>query len=85
VVLAADWDGEWLYSQIAESIAVDIYWLDVYLSSKVYPTLSKQFPPRWAGGMRWSVTAARKVRYVYGCRDAIDFVKGLELAIRNKK
>jgi hypothetical protein len=85
VILAADLDGEWIYSQIAASIdVVDIYWLDVYLSSKVYPTLAKQFPPRWAGGIKWSVTAARKVRYVYGCRDALDFVKGLELAIGKK-
>jgi hypothetical protein len=85
VILAADWDGEWLYSKVAESMSVKIYWLDVFLSSKVYPTLAEQFPPKWARGMKWSITATKKVRYVYGCRDAVDFVKGLELAIRKLK
>jgi hypothetical protein len=86
VVIAADWDGEWLYWQIAEKFDVKmIYWLDVYLSSKVYPTLVKEFPPEWDVSFVWSATAVKKVKYVYGCRDAVDFVKGLELAIRSKK
>jgi hypothetical protein len=85
VVLATDWDGAWLYTQMSESMDVKIYWLDVYLSSKVYPTLAKQFPPRWAHSMKWSITATKKIRYVYGCRDAMDFIKGLELAIRRDK
>jgi hypothetical protein len=86
VVLAADWDGAWLYSLMAEDKDISrIYWLDVYLSSKVYPTLAKQFPPRWAQGMKWSITTTKKIRYVYGCRDAMDFIKGLELAMRRDK
>jgi hypothetical protein len=84
VILAADWDGEWLYVQLAEEMSIKIYWLDVYLSSKVYPTLAKQFPPKW-DSMKWSIMAIKKIKYVYGCRDAVDFVKGLELAIRSKK
>jgi hypothetical protein len=85
VVLAADWDGAWLYTQMSESMDVKIYWLDVYLSSKVYPTVTRQFPPKWAWGGKWSVKATKKIRYVYGCRDAMDFVKGLELAMRKDK
>jgi len=82
VVLTADWDGAWLYYRVAENMDVKIYWLDVYLSSKIYPTLVKRFPPErgWLEGL--SITAYRKIRYVYGCRDALDFVKGLELAVK---
>jgi hypothetical protein len=87
VILAADWDGEWLYFNFAEKMSIKIYWLDAYLSSKVGPTLVKQFPLRWVRNRRWSEIAARKVKYVYGCHDIVDFIKGLELAIKfdNKK
>jgi hypothetical protein len=81
IVIAADWDGEWLYWRIAENENVKIYWLDVYLSSKVYPTLSRQVFEKFVRDT-WSCQAKKKVKYVYGCRDVIDFVKGLELAIR---
>jgi hypothetical protein len=35
--------------------------------------------------MKWSITAIKKIKYIYGCCDAVDFVKGLELAIRGDK
>jgi len=82
VIIAADWDGEWLYLKIAENENVKIYWLDVYLCSKVLQTLSQQVFDKFVRDT-WSYHAKKKVRYVYGCRNVLDFVKGLELAIRH--
>lgn len=86
VVVAADWHGAWLYARMAENMNVRIYWLDVYSSSGGNPILAVKFPPEWGDpDIRWSNIALRKVTYVYNCNDVLDFVKGLELAIRKDK
>ena len=91
VVLAADWDGSWLYKRLAEEFSLDkIYWLDVNAYDSVAnvtsikgPVLVK-FPPVWSR-FEWSSEASRKIEYVCNCQDAEDFVRGLELMIAKKE
>jgi hypothetical protein len=86
VVLAADWDGEWLYLEMAKRMDVRIYWLDVKGSPDRKLTVVNDFPPRWMTyTLDWDPQAASKVVYVCNCNDVVDFVKGLELAIRSQR
>jgi hypothetical protein len=86
VVLAADWDGEWLYLEMAKRMDVRIYWLDVKGSPDRKLTVVNDFPPRWMTYvLDWDSQAASKVVYVCNCNDVVDFIKGLELAIRSRK
>jgi hypothetical protein len=85
IVLAADWDGAWLYKRLAEEFSVDkIYWLDVRVDTNhIKGPVVKEFPPSW-GRFEWSSKALKKIEYVCNCRDAEDFVRGLELLIAKK-
>jgi len=85
VVLAADWDGAWLYKKLAEEFSIDkVYWLDVYKVACAKGPVVREFPPSW-GRFEWSSEALRKIEYVCNCQDAEDFVRGLELMIAKKK
>jgi hypothetical protein len=87
VILAADWDGAWLYAMFAEDLKdiKKIYWIDPSMSYRVYPVLSSKSYfmqiGRWRGLRQLSDQAMRKIMYVYGCRDANEFLSGLQLCI----
>jgi hypothetical protein len=83
VVLAADWDGEWLYRWMTEELNVKIFWCDVWSSSRLAPTVVA-FPPRWIWTDRWDRSAARKIRYAFGCGNVVDFIAALEKMVNNK-
>jgi len=83
-VLAADWDGEWLYRWMAESLPVRIFWCDVWSSSRFAPTVV-DFPPRWVGKIDWSRSAAEKVRYAFGCGNVVDFITALEKMVKQRR
>lgn len=83
VLVAADWDGEWLYRQLASLSHIErLIWLDVWSSSRIGMRVVP-FPPRWAGKLDWPEVAMRKVRYAFGCATAMDAVEALE-EIANK-
>jgi len=81
VVLAADWDGEWIYRWMAEELNIKIFWCDVWSSSRLAPTVV-EFPPAWIGNIEWSRSAARKVKYAFGCGNVVDFIAALEKMVR---
>jgi len=84
IVVAADWDGEWLYRRLDEDHDVVIYWCDVWSSSKLLPTVVP-FPPRWVLQRRefdWPPRAAARVRYAFGCGSAPDALVALEKFVK---
>jgi hypothetical protein len=88
VVLAADWDGEFIYLKLAQRLDVKIYWLDVVKSCPGGGIkVADKFPPEWRSSVTldWDAEAAKKVTYVCGCCDIVDFIRGLELAIRSQR
>jgi hypothetical protein len=83
-VLAADWDGEWLYKRIAEESFVDrIYWLDVKKIARSDGPAIVELTPELCC-YDWSSEALKKVVYVCNCQSVEDFVRGLELAITRR-
>jgi hypothetical protein len=84
VLIAADWDGEWLYRWLASRPNIErLAWLDVYCSSYGKARV-RRFPPQWIGedGVRAWEPYAHKVRYADRCSTAQDFVDALRLLIR---
>jgi hypothetical protein len=83
VVLAADWDGEWLYKWMAEALPVRIFWCDVWSCSRLAPTVV-EFPPKWAGNVEWGRTDVKKVKYAFGCGSVVDFITALEKMVKTR-
>jgi hypothetical protein len=83
VVLAADWDGEWLYRWMSEELNVKIFWCDVWSSSRLAPTVV-DFPPKWAGNVEWGKSAVKRVKYAFGCGNVVDFITALEKMVKTK-
>jgi hypothetical protein len=84
VVIAADWDGEWLYHWMAENLQIKIFWCDVWSSSRFAPTVV-DFPPRWVGKIDWSRSAVKKVKYAFGCGNVVDFIVALEKMVKQRR
>jgi hypothetical protein len=82
-LVAADWDGEWLYRWLASRPNIErLVWLDVYYSRYGEPR-ARRFPPRWLEGEpldAWK-PLAHKVRYADRCSSAADCVAALEMLI----
>jgi hypothetical protein len=80
-LVAADWDGEWLYRWLASRPNIEqLVWLDVYCSSYGEPR-AQRFPPKWLEGEpleAWK-PYAHKVRYADRCSSAADCVAALEM------
>jgi hypothetical protein len=80
-LVAADWDGEWLYRWLASRPNIErLVWLDVYCSSYGEPR-ARRFPPAWLEGEpleAWK-PYAHKVRYADRCSSAADCVAALEM------
>lgn len=95
VVALGDWDAEWLYRWLAEMSSVKkLVWLDNWSSSALPPTLrpdlfrkatknqSVFWDTPWHFETPWSPRAKSKSTYVVGCSEALDFLRGLKLAIK---
>jgi hypothetical protein len=82
-LIAADWDGEWLYRWLASRPNIErLVWLDVYCSSYGEPR-ARRFPPKWLEGEpleAWK-SHAHRVRYADRCSSAADCVAALEMLI----
>jgi len=84
IILAADWDGSWLYSRLAREPSIRrIYWLDVWSCSRMSAKVVK-FPPKYALKDSWCMDALKewtgleqKVRYALGCGTAEEGVSAL--------
>lgn len=95
VVALGDWDAEWLYRHFAENHRVRRFvWLDNWSANAMPPTVRRDIFRKaadnrgadwntpWNFSQPWSPAAQRKTTYVVGCKDAGDFTRGMELAIR---
>ena len=71
VIVCADWDGEWLYKELARAPGVQrLIWLDPWSCSRMRPQ-SVPFPPRHIGALEgWTDEAIRKVRYAFAVGSA---------------
>jgi hypothetical protein len=80
-LVAADWDGEWLYRWLASRPNIErLVWLDVYCSRYGEPR-ARRFPPAWLEGEpleAWK-PYAHKVCYADRCSSAADCVAALEM------
>jgi hypothetical protein len=80
-LVAADWDGEWLYRWLASRPNIErLVWLDVYCSSYGEPR-TRRFPPKWLEGEAFEAWKpyAHKVRYADRCSSAADCVAALAM------
>lgn len=81
-ILAADWDGEWVYRWLADQ-GIDLFWLDPWSCSKL-PVTVVPFPPKHAQSFvqgRWTERQTKRVRYAFGCATAEEGVRALEKMI----
>jgi hypothetical protein len=71
VIVCADWDGEWLYKELARAPGVQrLIWLDPWSCSRMRPR-HVPFPPRHIGALEgWTDEAIRKVRYAFAVGSA---------------
>jgi hypothetical protein len=86
-LVAADWDGEWLYRWLASRPNIEqLVWLDVYCSSYGEPR-ARRFPPKWLEGEALEAWKpyAHKVRYADRCSSAADCVAALEMLTQEVK
>jgi hypothetical protein len=86
VLIAADWDGEWVYRWLASRPNIErLAWLDVYCSSYGKARV-RRFPPQWIGedGVRAWELYAHKVRYADRCSTAADCLSALQHMASNR-
>jgi hypothetical protein len=74
VIAFGDHDAVDLYEMLARHASIQqVFWLDNYACQKIDPK-----PARPGVG---HPQAQGKIRYIIGCTDAADFVRGLRLAL----
>jgi hypothetical protein len=78
VVALGDWDASWLYKGLSEKMRV--VWLDNYACNYTSPKISnKRFREDF---QRRFGENPQNMIYIYGCKDAVDFATGLEIACK---